>query len=69
VPSHDWVDGKGRTFQRLLELKRVKAGMVLEIGRQMHLVGTVNQLGGDCDDCMPFERSAVVKRYRYVRWN
>lgn len=67
----DWVDGRGRTFDRLRELGRVRVGTVVEVKRvsgttAQLLIGDVNPLGGVCDDCVDLERSDVIIRYRQV---
>ena len=70
--AEGWIPGKGRTFDEIRDLDRVKPGMVFRI-RDRHgvvsenLVGHINPLGGVCDDCRDIERGDVVVEYRYLK--
>lgn len=64
----DWIDGKGRTLDKLNSLKRISAGTVLQIKGAQYLVGDVNELMGTCDDCREFTGNEIVQRYRQIKW-
>lgn len=41
-----------------------KAGIIIELeDGTIHLIGTINELRGVCDDCTAFESNVKVKRY------
>jgi hypothetical protein len=64
-----WIDGRGRTVQRLRELGRIKIGTVVELaGREPILIGELNEMGGSCDDCCEMSGTDIVVRYRQVNW-
>ena len=37
----------------------------IESGEQF-LIGDINDLGGECDDCMAFPNKTIIKRYKVV---
>jgi len=46
--------------------KLAKPGVEVEVGSKRYLIGDINRNGGVCDDCMAFEPTAVVTRYRVL---
>jgi hypothetical protein len=47
-----------------------KPGIEVEVkhdkGLHRYLIGDINKVGGVCDDCMAFEPSDIVTRYRVL---
>lgn len=55
------------SFREFKKTRRalLKPGIVLDFGDEKMLVGHINQLGGQCDDC-PIEAGRIVKAYAEV---
>lgn len=45
-------------------------GTIVEVDGKMHLIGTINELGGVCDDCVGFDGDSIVTRYKVAyKWH
>ncbi len=52
----------GRGLAKSGVLMRVQVGDQIET----HLIGTINELGGACDDCMGFPNDSIVLEYKVI---
>lgn len=60
--SNDSKSFTGRGLARSGTLMRVQ----VEDQVETHLIGTINELGGACDDCMGFPGDSIVLEYKVV---
>jgi hypothetical protein len=62
-----WVE-YGKTWQEFLKDKPVIfSGVQIELTNGARfLIGDINSLGGQCDDCMAFSYDTVIERYRLL---
>lgn len=68
----DWIelnlpywrpDDEGESFEGK-ELN--KPGTLIETDCGIFLIGHINPVRGECDDCPAFDNETVVKRYRII---
>jgi hypothetical protein len=57
----NWIP-LGISFKETKKRGILKAGVILDFGDEKLLVGHINEIGGQCDDC-PIAAGRVVKAY------
>lgn len=67
MPDDTWIEWN-RTFGELINHVYDLVGFVVEVDGKEYLIGDMNTLGGDCDDCTLISKGHVVTRYRRVEW-
>jgi len=65
-PIYAWAPGmkEGDSFSKR-DLNKPGTLIELKNGKQ-YLIGDINVMRGVCDDCVAFESSTIVKRYKVL---
>lgn len=67
-PVYDYDESDKMQQQDSFDKRELnKPGIMIELedGKQ-YLIGDINPLRGVCDDCVEFDKMAIVKRYREI---
>jgi hypothetical protein len=68
MKKNEWVE-YGLTWDDFCWKKDelAKAGTLVDVEGKIYLIGDINEVGGVCDDCMDFEKSVTVSRYKKIK--